>query len=188
MRKNKGEYGYRGSRRKNRLFITLLLAAGVAAQLIARSFTDNQAADNILTVMAILTVLPMANMASPLIASWKYPSPPESFHQKLMAYEPKFTILYDLILTSKEAVMPMDAIVVHPKGVIAYCTGQKVDAAKAEKFLNQMLSANRLDPHAKVIKDEAAFFRRIALLAPASEYEDDGSLPYVTALLKNLSM
>lgn len=188
MQKKKGQYGYRDSSRKVRLAIVLVLLAAILIQLVARYLTDNQAARNILTVMAILTVLPMANMASPLIASWKYRTASESFHKKTAAYESRFTILYDLVITSKELIMPMDAIAVHPKGVIAYCTGQKVDVAKAEQFLNSMLSAQKLDANAKVIKEESAFFRRLDNLKTAAEYEDDGSLPYVESLLKSLSM
>ena len=188
MRKKKGQYGYRDGNRKMRLILVLVLLAAILLQLLARYLTDNQAARNILTVMAILTVLPMANMASPLIASWKYRTAPAAFHKKAAAYESRFTILYDLIITSKDFIMPMDAIAVHPKGVIAYCTRQKVDPGKAEQFLNSMLTGQKLDANAKVIKDEAAFFRRLDNLKPSSEYEDDGSLPYVEALLKSLSM
>lgn len=188
MQKKKGQYGYRDSNRKVRLVIVLVLLAAILLQLLARYLTGNQAAKNILTVMAILTVLPMANMASPLLASWKYRTAPEAFHKKAAAYEARFPILYDLILTSKDSIMPMDAIAVHPKGVIAFCTGPKVDAAKAEQFLNNMLSGQKLDANAKVIKEETAFFRRLDNLKPASDYEDDGSLPYVEALLKSLSM
>ena len=163
-------------------------AVMIIAQLLARNLTDNVAAKNILTVMAILSVLPTANVASPLLASWRYRTPSEEFHNRVSAYESKFLILYDLILTSKEAVMPMDAIAVHPHGVYAYCVSQKVDTAKAEKFLNEMFTGHKLDPHVKIFKDEALFFKRLEQLKPASEYEDDGSCGYSLDLLKSLSM
>lgn len=188
MQKKKGEYGYRESKRKMRLFLVLLLLAAILIQLFARYLTDSQAAKNILTVMAVLTVLPMANMASPLIASWKYRTAPAQFHEKTATYETSFTILYDLIITSKEFILPMDAIAVHPNGVVAFCSSRKVDSAKAEQFLNNMLAGQKLDANAKVVKDEKTFFRRLDNLKPSSEYEDDGSLPYVEALLKSLSM
>ena len=122
MKINKGQYGYRDKNRKMRLSITAVLLLAILAQLLARYLTDNQAAKNILTVMAILTVLPMANMASPLIASWKYRTPPKGFHEKVRGYEEKCTIVYDLIVTTKEQIMPIDAAAVHPGGVYAYCT------------------------------------------------------------------
>lgn len=188
MRKKKGEYGYRDGHRKLQLLITLLLVLAIAAQLLARQFTGNQAAKNILTVMAILTVLPMANVASPLLASWKYRTPPQAFYEQVKKYEDRCVILYDSIITSKDALMPMDAVAVHPTGVYFYCTGRKTDVKKAEEYLNGMLSAQRLDPHAKVIKEETAFFRRLDSLKPQSEYEDDGSLNCTISLVKNLSM
>lgn len=43
MKINKGEYGYRDSHKKMRVFLTGLLTAAILAQLIARSFTDSQA-------------------------------------------------------------------------------------------------------------------------------------------------
>ena len=89
-------------------------------------------------------------------------------------YEERFTILYDLVITSKEAIMPMDAAIVHPTGVYCFCTLDKVDARKGESYLNGMFTAHRLDPHVKIIKDEKTFFQRLDSLKPASEYEDDG--------------
>ena len=185
---DKGQYGSRNQGRRMRLAVTLVLAAAILAQLAARMLTDNQAAKNILTVMAILTVLPMANMASPLLASWKYRTLDASLYQKIRPYEAKTRILYDLILTTKEQVIPADAAAVHPMGVYLYVPVPGLDAARAEKGLNDLFSANRLDPHVKVIKDEKSFLRRLESLKPAAEYADDGSVDYAAGLLKNLSM
>lgn len=188
MKKNKGQFGYRNSTKKLRLIIIGIFAAAIIAQLLARNLTDSKAAKNILTVMAILTVLPMANMASPLLAVWKYKTPKMEFYQKISGYEASFPVLYDLILTSKDNIMPMDAIAIHPNAVIAYCSNPRIDTKKAETFLNDMLKNNKLDPNAKVISDERAFMRRLDNLKPASEYKDDGSREYVIALMKSLSV
>lgn len=188
MKIDKGQYGYRNHKKHLRLAVTLFFAAAVIAQLIARALTQDQAARNILTVMAILTVLPMANMGSPLLASWKYKTPERGFYEKIRPYETKMIILYDLILTTKEHIMPMDAIAVHPQGVFAYCTSEKLDTAKAEKALNALFTGNRLDPNVKIIREERSFLRRLDSLKPADHYEDDGSTAYAAALLKNLSM
>lgn len=184
----KGQYGYRNYHRKIQLYKVLFGAFMIIAQLLARNLTDNVSVKNILTVMAILSVLPTANTASPLLASWRFKTSSEEFHKKVSAYESKFPVLYDLVLTSKDAVMPMDAIAVHPHGVYAYCISQKVDVSKAENFLNEMFAGHKLDPHVKIFKDEALFFKRLEPLKPASEYEDDGSAGYSLDLLKSLSM
>lgn len=188
MKREKGQYGYRDKIRQIRLVITLVLVAAILAQLGGRWFTDNPAAKNILTVMAILTVLPMANMASPLLASWRYRTPPKEFYEKIKPYEKKCVILYDLILTTNEFVMPMDAIAVHPCGVYGYCTAGKLKVKEAEQSLNGLFTANRLDPNLKLFLEERSFLRRLDSLKPSEGDENDGTVEYGAALLKSLSM
>lgn len=79
----KGEYGYRSALRKEQIIKVAIGAAAILLQLAARMLTDNQAAKNILTVMAILSVLPTANVASPMLAAWKWKTPSEDFHRAL---------------------------------------------------------------------------------------------------------
>lgn len=184
----KGQYGYRDSSRNYRLMITMTLVAAVVIQLLARLFTDNTAAKNILTVMAILTVLPMANMASPLIASWKYKTPPLAFYEMTKPYENRCRILYDLIVTTKDYIIPVDAAAIHPNGIYAYCSSPGIKTAKAEKAVQDLLKKNRMELNMKLILDEHSFLRRLDSLKPMSDYEDDGSIEYAAALLKTLSM
>lgn len=191
MKIKKGQYGYRDSNRRMRLIITGVLVAAILAQLLARLLTTSQSAKNILTVMAILTVLPMANMASPLLASWKYKTSSAAFHAKAAAYEDKCKMLYDLVVTTKDFILPIDAAAVHPNGVFAYCTNGKLQGdklSKAEKSVNALFLANKLEPNFKLMTDERKFFNRLDNLKPMSEYEDDGSVDYAAALVKSLSM
>ncbi|MCI9590146.1 MAG: O-linked GlcNAc transferase-like protein [Lachnospiraceae bacterium] len=185
---SKGSYGYRNYRKKIQMIELAVGTAMILAQLLARNFTDNQAARNILTVMAILTVLPVANVASPFFAAFPYSTPGKDFHKALIPYEEKCVILYDLIVTSKEQILPLDGIAVHPAGVCAYCSNPKTDIKKAESYLNSMFTAHRLDGNVRVINDLGAFERRLKGFKPASSYEDDGSVDYAAELLKNLSM
>lgn len=184
----KGQYGSRSHGRKIRLMITAVLAAAILAQLAARWLTDNQAAKNILTVMAILTVLPMANMASPLLAAWKYRTPDRAFYEKIRPYEEKAVILYDLILTTKEQIIPADAAVIHSQGVFIYTPPGKLDIQKAEKSLQALFAANKLDLKIRLIQNEAGFLRRLASLKPFDSGEDDGTATCAASLLKSLSM
>lgn len=184
----KGQYGYRNYHKKAELLKIAAGAAVILIQLGARMLTERASLQNLLTVMAIVSVLPVANLAAPLLAAFPYRTPGEDFHQKLIPYEDRTAVLYDLILTSKEYIMPMDGILIHPTGVYCYCTNPKLSVQKAEVFLNQMFQSHRLDPHVKILTDEKSFFKRAASLKPASEYEDDGSVEYTVNLLKNLSM
>lgn len=187
-KKEKGEYGYRTANRRIRLAITGVLLAAILAQLAVRHFVSEQATKNVLTVMAILTVLPMANMASPLLASWNYRTPDKTFYQKLLPYEKKTLLLYDLIVTTKEYVLPFDAVIVHPAGIYAYCPKKNLKTAKAENAVSELLRANKMTLNFKIIPDEHGFFKRLESLKPADSYEDDGSVEYAARLLKSLSM
>lgn len=188
MKADKGMKGYRKARRKRLIIWVSILGLAIIAQLAARNFTGSAAAKNILTVMAVLTVLPLANFASPLLAAWKYRQPDEDFYQEMAPYEEKTVILYELIITSKDFIMPADAIVIHPQGIIIYCTNEKTAARKAEHFAAEMLSGNKLDLGIRVINNRNAFIRRLENLKPASEYEDNGGVNYAISLLKSLSM
>lgn len=188
MKRQKGEYGYRNYRRKIQLAEVLFGTAAIIVQLLARNLTDNHAMKNVLTLMAILSVLPTANVAAPFLASCRYKTPDEEFHKKIAAFESKGVILYDLVVTTKEQVLPFDAVMIHPRGICAYCISQKTDVRKAEKTLNETLKAHKLDPNLKILTDERQFLKRLTGMKPASEYEDDGSVEYAAGVLKSMSM
>lgn len=186
--KEKGQYGYRDHRRKVQLAKVLFGAAMILLQAGARSFTDNEAARNILTVMAVLSVLPTANVASPLAASWKYKTPPIDFYERVSSRKEKGLLLYDLIVTSKEQIIPIEAVMVHQRGIFAYCSLEKLDIKKAQKYLNDTFKSQKLDPNVKLMRDEQAFLSCLDSLKPVPQSEDDGSVDYGARLLKSLSM
>lgn len=184
----KGCRGYRAYRRKIQLLEIGIGAAMIIAQLLARNFTDNQAAKNILTVMAVLMVLPVANVASPFLAAIRCRLPEETFYESIKPYEGRCRILYELIITSKEQIIPADAAALHPNGVYLCCTSGKLDKKKAESYLNEMFSAHRLDANVRIFTEAGAFERRLKSLKPMESFEDDGSVDYGAELLRNLSM
>ena len=184
----KGEYGYRNYFKRRQLFLIALLALFILAQLGARFLTDSQSVKNILTVMAIVTVLPTANLASPLVAIARFKTPPESFYRDHAVYEEKCEMLYDLVLTTKDDVVPADAAAVHPTGIYVYCVNPKINVPRAERALNDLLKAQKLDPNLKLTTSLSSFDKRLKSLKPASEYEDDGTVEYGVRTLKSLSM
>lgn len=187
-RYRKGQYGYRDYHKKKEAGKVLFGAVMIVLQLAARAFVDGTAFKNVLTVMAILSVLPVANVASPLLASWRIKTPAMDFFHKVSAYEGRFPILYDLILTSKEAVIPVDAAALHPEGAVIYCTGSGVDTVRAEGFLKEMMEKQGLKQGFKILTDEKAFLRRLDGLLGAKDYWDSEEAAVTSQLFKNLSM
>ncbi len=187
-RYSKGQSGYRDYHKKKELLKVLIGAALIVIQLIFRKFADSTALKNTLTVMAVLSVLPAANIAAPLLASFKYRSLSPMLEKKASAYEEKGVLLYDLIISSKEHLLPMDVILVMPDEIYAYCTAGKADSDKAERYIKKMLSQHKLDYNVKVIFDENSFFKRLSSLKPNEKDEANGSSDQAVTLLKSLSM
>lgn len=186
-KREKGQYGYRDFHRRVQAGKVLFGAAMILGQLFARNFTDNEAAKNILTVMAILSVLPAANVAAPLLASLKYRTPGREFYRKMAEMEHKGIVLYDLVITSREQIMPVDAAMIHPVGTFACCEDKKTDRAKGEKFLNDMFQSHELAGDVRVLGQEA-FFRKMESLEPAGETGSEEEMKRKGELLKRLSM
>ena len=184
----KGCYGYRDHRKKIQL---LEIAAGVGAillQLAIRSAVSQESVKNVLTIMAILSVLPTANVAAPFLAALPYRTPDRKFYDQVKPLEEKFPVLCDLIITTRETVIPMDVIIVHHSGIYCCCSSNKIKIQKAEEGLNALLKAHRNIPHLKIIADEKAFFRRASSLKAVSNWNENQELSYAVQLLKNLSM
>lgn len=181
-------YGYRSAHKKNQIIIVAMFLAVIIALLIARNFIAWDSMRNLVTISAILIVLPMANMASPLVASWKIKETDRELYDACRPYEEKFPVLYDLIITSNDLIMPIDVAVIHPSGVYMYCPVKGFDMKKGEKFLNEMLTGWKLDGNAKIMTERKNYLTRLSTLKAVSEDEDDGSAPYVEKLLKSLSM
>lgn len=184
----KGMYGYRKAHKKNQIIIVGMFIAVIIALLVARNFITWDAMRNLVTISAILTVLPMANLASPLVAAWKIGEAPKELYDACRPYEEKFPVLYDLIITSSDLIMPIDVAVIHPSGVYMYCPVKGFDTKKGEKFLNEMLVGWKLDGNARIMTEKKNYLTRLSTLKPVTEDEDDGSAPHVEKLLKSLSM
>ncbi len=184
---NKGEFGYRNRFIGQRILFILFFAALVALQLASRFLIENVHFKAIITVSAIFTVFPGANLAASLLAMGRYRTPPAEFKKKYSRYEKDFCLLYDLIISRYKEILPLDLLVVHPTGYYGFCPRENGDFSAAEKEINNILVQNHLDPHFHVTNDRKAFDRRLETLKPASEYEDDGSVEYAAETFCNLS-
>ena len=184
----KGMYGYRDAHKKTQSRNVAIFAVAIVAVLVGRNFVPNEDIQKLMLVSAILLVLPMANLASPLIVSWKFKTTPEDFYNAVKPYEEKFPVLYDLIITNTDLIMPVDAAVIHPTGVYLFCPNKGIDTKKAEKFLNEILVGWKLDGNAKVMVEKKNYLNRLASLRNLTEEDDDGSDEYVKKVLLGLSM
>ena len=191
MKRNKivkGQYGYRDAHKKAQIRNVAIFAVAIVIVLVSRFFVPMEDIRNLMMISAILLVLPMANLASPLLVSWKFKTTPQDFYDAVKPFEENFPVLYDLIITNTDLIMPVDSAVIHPSGVYLFCPNKSIDTKKAEKFLNEILVGWKLDGNAKVMVEKKNYLNRLASLKPLTEEEDDGSAEYVRKVLLGLSM
>lgn len=187
-RYRKGQYGYRNYHRKTELGKVLAGVALILVQLLLRGIGDSSSWKNLLTITAILSVLPVANWASPLLAAWRFKTMSEELYHKAASYEGTCRMLYDLIITSRESLMPVDVAAVHPTGVYIYCTDKRVEREKAECFLKDMFLSRQLKLEVRFLLDEKEFLNCLFGLKPETEHKDEGCIEQGASLLKSLSM
>lgn len=184
----KGKYGYRKYFRLKRGIGCGLMLAAILLLVILRTVTKGQPIVVAFTLSAVFMAIPFAIYLTPLAATIRWKDTPEAVHREYEAYEKDFPVLYDLFVTTKDTVLPVDVAIIHPTGVYLWCVNPKVDARKAEQALNERFTLARLDPNIHVFLDKKSFDKRIRALKPAAEFEDDGTLPYMVETLKQLTM
>jgi|GEM_PF-173900 len=189
---NKGEYGYRKSHQKKMILITVLLVLLVSVQIIL-SKTLHGSVSMLFTVTGILTVLPLANVMAPLIAMLSYRSPDQKEADTISGFLSKGTILFDLILTSKEKAMPIDYCLVRRDAVLAFSSSAKVKNDFIKDTITDFLKKNGIRPVVHVYSDLKDYIRALEILSaeekkePEENSRDSDPVIKICALLKSNS-
>ena len=179
MTKKKGEYGYRKYFKiKNGIiigfffFIILLL-------IISSKLTKNADISRILLVSSILTVLPMANLLSPFLVVFKY----KSFeYEKIKEYLDDKHFLFDIILTMKEQVMPLDIIYINEERIFGILSN-KADKSKTEEFIKERMKIGGIKVSVKICESFSEMKKFVQ-----SKDVDNKNLDEIRAIFKSLSV
>ena len=134
----KGKPGYLNYKRKVEILRTVIYFAIVLA-IFALGYWQTHTRLNLLTVVAILGCLPASKALVGVIARYPYQSIELSQAKEIAGKSKHLTVCYDLIITSKEHIMPTDCIVIsdelgkHIKTILA----QNQYTGFTVKILNQ---------------------------------------------------
>ena len=166
FRVRKGSYGYL-SRRKRQLWIHIgIVLAGIVI-LLALGIWTTGTRKNLLTIVAVVSVLPLANEAVVLIAVWKYHSRPKEEYDRVRSLVGNGLLNTELIVTSRtEKAMEIAYAYIHEKGVFCFCPDKNLDRRKAEEYLKGFLENNDLQYDVFVFRDLKRFLERLEELSP----------------------
>ena len=148
MIKKKGEYGYRKYFKiKNAIIIGFFIL--IILLLFIASKNTKEDISRILLVSSILTVLPMANLLAPFLVVFKYKS---IEYEKIKKFLGDKHFLFDIILTMKEQVMPLDIIYIDGKKIFALLSN-KVDKNRTEEFIKERMKIGGINVMVKVCEN-----------------------------------
>ncbi len=179
MTKKKGEYGYRKYFKiKNGIIIGFFVFI-ILLLFISSKLTKNADISRILLVSSILTVLPMANLLSPFLVVFKY----KSFeYEKIKEYLEDKHFLFDIILTMKEQVMPLDIIYINEERIFGILSN-KADKSKTEEFIKERMKIGGIKVSVKICDSFSEMKKFVQ-----SKDVDNKNLDEIRAIFKSLSV
>ena len=181
MIKKKGEYGYRKYFKiKNGIMIGFFIIVILVLFIASKHTKENMS--RILLVSSILMVLPMANLLSPFLVVFKYRS---CEYDLVKPYLEDKHFLFDIILTMKEQVMPLDIIYIDVERIFCVLSN-KADKRKTEDFIKERMKLEGISVNVKVC--ESINELRKFIKASQKEENVDNKLNEIRAILKSLSV
>ena len=171
----KGKPGYLNYKRKVEILRTVIYFAIVLA-IFALGYWQTHTRLNLLTVVAILGCLPASKALVGVIAG-------KSKH---------LTVCYDLIITSKEHIMPTDCIVISGHNIYGYTHYEKVNTDELGKHIKTILAQNQYTGFTvKILNQYTPFLARVEGLENIAVVEQEDTKAReqeIRNLILNISM
>ena len=107
----KGTPGYLNYKRKVEIIRTVIYF-GIVAAIFFLGYFQTGTRLNLLTVVAVVGVLPSAKALVGVIARFPYKSIEPDMASEIASRTEHLTVCYDMVITSEEKIMPVDCIVI----------------------------------------------------------------------------
>lgn len=142
MRIKKGEAGYITARKKN-LGLQTILGFGIVGAFLLAGYLKTYSRSNLFTIIAVLGCLPSAKALTEWIAIFPYQTVDRRIVEEVKEKSSLLTTAYDLVITSRDRIMPVDAVVISNRTVFGYAGNPKTDTEKAAKHIRDILAENQ---------------------------------------------
>ena len=139
----KGTPGYLDYKKKVEIIRTVIYF-GIVAAIFFLGYFQTGTRLNLLTVVAILGCLPSAKALVGVIARFPYPSIDRKKAEEIDAKTGHLTVCYDMVITSREKIMPVDCIVISGYNIFGYTHYEKVDVNELARHIKSILAQNQI--------------------------------------------
>lgn len=173
MKHTKGESGYLIERQKHAWMWVIGFAAVIAALLIAGVLIWGSN-ENILTVVAVVLVLPAAHFTVNLIMLAPKKPSSRQIIELTDAAAPDLRRLYDLVIGTSKKPAATHAVVLADSAVVIYVTDDSVEPDFLQKQVDNFLHGDSIFVHVDVYKSQDKFLNRIRFLEQSLEKSGKG--------------
>ena len=144
MKIEKGNPGYIKAR-KTKYLIWALVEFAVVLAIFILGYVQTGTRKNLLTVVAAVGCLPAAKMLVEFIVMYPHKGIEEEKYQEINEKAPLILRLYDMLISSPQKLMPIDALVISGHIVCGYTSSPKTDEDFLAKYLKKTLEDNHYD-------------------------------------------
>ncbi len=156
----KGQWGYFNAERIRRILMTAVIF-GAAFLILFTSAAYFGTKRNIMTVVAMVCMVPGAMSLVGVIMFAMRKSLPEEEYRALSAHEGSLTAAYEMYLTSNEQNALVDCIVICGNEVVGYISDGKSDPRFAADHVQKMLRADGFRTSVHMLTDLKKFTDRM---------------------------
>ena len=152
MRVSKGNYGYLTWKKKQAVLIAAVLAAAVlTVYYIPKALLGTN--ENIFTIIAALTCLPLARAIVNLVMFMRTRECPEIVHDAIAEHSGNLTQLYDLYLTSEKKNFPLLHAAAACGVLSALAQDPDMDVHACEQHIRTMMAKDRITGYTVKVYD-----------------------------------
>ncbi len=139
----KGTPGYLSQKLKIEILRTIVYFAIVAAVFLL-GYSQTHSKKNLLTVVAVVGCLPACKALVGVITRIPYRTIDLALADEIAGKALHLTVIYDLVVTSTEKIMPIDCMVISGGKVFGYSSGEKINLQDTSAYIRKILRKNNL--------------------------------------------
>ena len=184
----KGRPGYLDSQKKKEILKTAMMF-GLVIAIMATGYLTTHTKNNLLTVVAVLGCLPAGKSLVGVITRWPYHSIGQKEAEEIGRVARTLPVVYDLVVTSYEKIMPIDCMTVSDHVMIGYTRSKKTDPAYAQKHITQILSQNGYQKMTiKIYENYETFLQRLRELEALGHERNEEREQKLLGIVLNISL
>lgn len=160
----KGEFGYPLYERKRVIIRTAAyFLISIAVFLLGYFSTGKK--ENLLTIVAVLGMLPSSKSLVSVIMYFKIPRFSEKVYHEISEQEGTVPVIYSMYLTSYKRNFPINCFAVRGNNLIGFSEFSDCDAAACEEHIQGILKQNSIkNMTIKIFHEKARFMERLSQL------------------------